>query len=160
MKEQQGGGHTSLPSKRADFTRLRERATYCIWGLRHQLSLPFTWAQPNNLFIEKTTPTPPDAALNYNHPASHGSPGRSPAQSKPRYRTTFCRLLRVGRDWFINADPNKMGLLWVVTSLGQWPAHKFKGEKLIRLYRALGTPLDWPEAKKNADHVRRWGVKV
>lgn len=24
---------------------------------------------------------------------------------------------------------------------------------------ALGTPLDWPEAKKNADHVRAWGVK-
>jgi hypothetical protein len=28
------------------------------------------------------------------------------------------------------------------------------------LFRALGTPLDWPEAKKNADHVRQWGVKV
>ena len=26
--------------------------------------------------------------------------------------------------------------------------------------RALGTPLDWPEAKKNADHVREWGIKV
>ena len=25
--------------------------------------------------------------------------------------------------------------------------------------RALGTPLDWPEAKKNADHVRRWGIE-
>ncbi|CZS88212.1 related to gamma-glutamylcysteine synthetase [Rhynchosporium graminicola] len=24
---------------------------------------------------------------------------------------------------------------------------------------ALGTPLDWPEAKKNAGHVREWGVK-
>ena len=26
------------------------------------------------------------------------------------------------------------------------------------LTRALGTPLEWPEAKKNADHVRRWGI--
>jgi hypothetical protein len=25
--------------------------------------------------------------------------------------------------------------------------------------RALGTPLDWPEAKKNANHVRQWGVE-
>ena len=25
--------------------------------------------------------------------------------------------------------------------------------------RALGTPLDWPEAKKNADHVRQWGIE-
>ena len=24
---------------------------------------------------------------------------------------------------------------------------------------ALGTPLDWPEAKKNADHVREWGIE-
>ncbi|EKD20254.1 uncharacterized protein L3040_000513 [Drepanopeziza brunnea f. sp. 'multigermtubi'] len=24
---------------------------------------------------------------------------------------------------------------------------------------ALGTPLDWPEAKKNANHVREWGVE-
>ncbi|TVY59188.1 Glutamate--cysteine ligase [Lachnellula suecica] len=24
---------------------------------------------------------------------------------------------------------------------------------------ALGTPLDWPEAKKNADQVREWGIK-
>lgn len=27
------------------------------------------------------------------------------------------------------------------------------------LTRALGTPLDWPEAKKNADHVRQWGIE-
>lgn len=25
--------------------------------------------------------------------------------------------------------------------------------------RALGTPLDWPEAKKNANHVRQWGIE-
>ncbi|KAL1848366.1 glutamate--cysteine ligase [Diaporthe australafricana] len=25
---------------------------------------------------------------------------------------------------------------------------------------ALGTPLDWPEAKQNADQVREWGIKV
>ena len=25
--------------------------------------------------------------------------------------------------------------------------------------RVLGTPLDWPEAKKNADHVREWGIE-
>ncbi|KFY27103.1 hypothetical protein V493_03698, partial [Pseudogymnoascus sp. VKM F-4281 (FW-2241)] len=25
---------------------------------------------------------------------------------------------------------------------------------------ALGTPLEWPEAKKNANHVRDWGIKV
>lgn len=24
---------------------------------------------------------------------------------------------------------------------------------------ALGTPLDWPEAKNNANHVREWGIK-
>lgn len=24
---------------------------------------------------------------------------------------------------------------------------------------ALGTPLDWPEAKENANHVREWGIK-
>ncbi|KAG9230965.1 glutamate-cysteine ligase-like protein [Amylocarpus encephaloides] len=24
---------------------------------------------------------------------------------------------------------------------------------------ALGTPLDWPEAKQSADHVREWGIK-
>ncbi|TVY21638.1 Glutamate--cysteine ligase [Lachnellula arida] len=24
---------------------------------------------------------------------------------------------------------------------------------------ALGTPLDWPEAQKNANHVREWGIK-
>lgn len=26
--------------------------------------------------------------------------------------------------------------------------------------RALGTPLDWPEAKKAADQVRSWGIEV
>jgi hypothetical protein len=26
--------------------------------------------------------------------------------------------------------------------------------------RALGTALEWPEAKKNADRVRRWGIEV
>lgn len=25
---------------------------------------------------------------------------------------------------------------------------------------AVGTPLDWPEAKKVADHVRQWGIEV
>ena len=24
---------------------------------------------------------------------------------------------------------------------------------------ALGTPLDWPEAKQNASHVREWGIE-
>ncbi|QIW96123.1 hypothetical protein AMS68_001641 [Peltaster fructicola] len=24
---------------------------------------------------------------------------------------------------------------------------------------AIGTPLDWPEAKKVADHVRQWGIE-
>lgn len=28
------------------------------------------------------------------------------------------------------------------------------------LCRALGTPLDWDEAQKNADHVRQWGIQV
>jgi glutamate--cysteine ligase catalytic subunit len=27
------------------------------------------------------------------------------------------------------------------------------------IHRALGTPLDWPEAKKNAGHVREWGIQ-
>ena len=26
--------------------------------------------------------------------------------------------------------------------------------------RALGTPLEWPEAEKKADQVRHWGIKV
>ena len=26
--------------------------------------------------------------------------------------------------------------------------------------RAVGTPLDWPEAKKVASHVRSWGIEV
>lgn len=26
--------------------------------------------------------------------------------------------------------------------------------------RAVGTPLDWPEAKKVAGHVREWGIEV
>ena len=26
--------------------------------------------------------------------------------------------------------------------------------------RATGTPLEWPEAKKVADHVRNWGIEV
>ena len=30
----------------------------------------------------------------------------------------------------------------------------------LSLLRALGTPLDWPDAKKNADHVRDWGIEV
>lgn len=25
--------------------------------------------------------------------------------------------------------------------------------------RALGTPLDWPQAKRNADNVRQWGIE-
>jgi len=25
---------------------------------------------------------------------------------------------------------------------------------------AVGTPLDWPEAKKVAGHVREWGIEV
>ena len=31
---------------------------------------------------------------------------------------------------------------------------------LSRCHSALGTPLDWPEAKKKADHVRGWGIEV
>lgn len=31
---------------------------------------------------------------------------------------------------------------------------------MLDLFRALGTPLDWPEAKNNANHVREWGIKV
>lgn len=30
----------------------------------------------------------------------------------------------------------------------------------LSVRRALGTPLDWPEAKKNANHVREWGIEV
>lgn len=30
----------------------------------------------------------------------------------------------------------------------------------VRQHSALGTPLEWPEAKKNANHVRDWGIKV
>ncbi len=30
----------------------------------------------------------------------------------------------------------------------------------VSIYSALGTPLEWPEAKKNANHVRDWGIKV
>jgi len=28
------------------------------------------------------------------------------------------------------------------------------------LLRALGTPLEWPEAKKEANRVRTWGIQV
>jgi hypothetical protein len=28
------------------------------------------------------------------------------------------------------------------------------------LIRALGTPLEWPEAKKEANRVRTWGIEV
>ena len=28
------------------------------------------------------------------------------------------------------------------------------------LLRALGTPLEWPEAKKEANRVRTWGIEV
>jgi glutamate--cysteine ligase catalytic subunit len=28
------------------------------------------------------------------------------------------------------------------------------------MYRALGTPLAWPEAKKVAGQVREWGIEV
>lgn len=31
---------------------------------------------------------------------------------------------------------------------------------ILILDRTLGTPLDWPETKKNADHVRQWGIEV
>lgn len=31
---------------------------------------------------------------------------------------------------------------------------------ILCLNSALGTPLEWPEAKKNANHVRDWGIKV
>jgi hypothetical protein len=27
-------------------------------------------------------------------------------------------------------------------------------------YRAIGTPLEWAEAKTQADHVRAWGIEV
>ncbi|KAL8663670.1 MAG: hypothetical protein Q9168_008052, partial [Polycauliona sp. 1 TL-2023] len=27
-------------------------------------------------------------------------------------------------------------------------------------FRALGTPLEWPEAKQAADKVRQWGIEV
>jgi len=30
----------------------------------------------------------------------------------------------------------------------------------LTIRRALGTPLDWPEARKNAQQVREWGVQV
>lgn len=28
------------------------------------------------------------------------------------------------------------------------------------LFRALGTALEWPEAKKKAGQVRQWGIEV
>ena len=33
-------------------------------------------------------------------------------------------------------------------------------ESLRRASSAIGTPLEWPEAKKAADHVRKWGIEV
>jgi hypothetical protein len=29
-----------------------------------------------------------------------------------------------------------------------------------RISSAIGTPLEWPEAKKVASHVRSWGIEV
>ena len=48
------------------------------------------------------------------------------------------------------------------TGLGKWYAY---GKRQIAdsglIYnRALGTPLKWEDAKKNANHVRDWGIKV
>ena len=30
----------------------------------------------------------------------------------------------------------------------------------VKISRALGTALDWPDAKKRAHQVREWGIKV
>lgn len=34
------------------------------------------------------------------------------------------------------------------------------GPDIQMIRRQLGTALEWPEAKKNADKVRKWGIEV
>lgn len=49
-----------------------------------------------------------------------------------------------------------MGLLSVPPCVHRLNWNCFNLEK----YRALGTALEWPEAKKKADLVRQWGIEV
>jgi len=37
--------------------------------------------------------------------------------------------------------------------------HVYSTRLIYELCSALGTPLDWPEAKKNAGQVREWGIE-
>lgn len=46
-----------------------------------------------------------------------------------------------------------MGLLFVAVALQSW-------KTLLIRYSALGTPLEWPQAKQAADQVREWGIEV
>lgn len=39
------------------------------------------------------------------------------------------------------------------------PAVLFLWHLTDNYFSALGTPLDWPEAKKEASHVRAWGIE-
>lgn len=48
-----------------------------------------------------------------------------------------------------------MGLLY-----GTLPSGTYYTQLTLLRFRAVGTPLPWPEAKQKADHVRQWGIEV
>lgn len=37
---------------------------------------------------------------------------------------------------------------------------RIQASNISKTFRQLGTALEWPEAKKNADKVRKWGIEV
>lgn len=37
---------------------------------------------------------------------------------------------------------------------------RIQNSNILTIIRQLGTALEWPEAKKNADKVRNWGIEV
>lgn len=46
-----------------------------------------------------------------------------------------------------------MGLLYAIPAM-------IAMRRLTSIYRALGTALEWPDAKKKASQVREWGIEV
>lgn len=46
----------------------------------------------------------------------------------------------------------------VTSFLGNF--RRIQNSNILKIFRQLGTALEWPEAKKNADKVRKWGIEV
>lgn len=55
-------------------------------------------------------------------------------------------------------DGSLVSSSYFLQELVSWQAWNYNADILV--FRALGTPLDWPEAKQSAHQVREWGVKV